>query len=37
MKYEILINDIIKELDSLILDFNVYYTFKNLDDKSELL
>lgn len=36
MKNDILINDIIKELDDLIFSFNIYYTFRDLDDNSEL-
>jgi len=30
MKNEILINDVIKELNTLILDFDAYYTLKNI-------
>ncbi len=30
MKNEILMNDVLKELDELILKFDVYYTFENL-------
>ena len=30
MKNELLISDIIKELDAVILKFDTYYTLKNL-------
>lgn len=30
MRNDVLINDVIKKLDSLILDFDTYYTLKNL-------
>lgn len=30
MKNEILINDVIKELNELILKFDTYYTIKNI-------
>lgn len=31
MKNDLLINDVLKELDSLILKFDAYYTMKNMD------
>lgn len=34
MKNEILINDVLKDLDELILKFDSYYTLKNLKGKS---
>ena len=30
MKNEILINDVIKEVDALMLKFDLYYTLKNI-------
>ena len=30
MRNEVLINEVLKELDELILKFNSYYTIKNL-------
>lgn len=32
MKSELLINDVIKKLNGLILDFNVYCTMNNIDE-----
>ena len=34
MKNDILINDVLKELDSLILKFDTYYTLKNIKNKN---
>ncbi len=35
MKNEILINDILKELDEVILKFDTYYTLKNLSQSQK--
>lgn len=35
MRNEILINNVIKELDNLIRDFEVYYTLKNMNENKK--
>lgn len=35
MKDDILISDVVKELDKLILKFDAYYTLKNLEKKKK--
>ncbi len=36
MKNEVLINEVLKELDDLILKFDTYYTLKNINQKSAM-
>lgn len=36
MKEDLLINDVIRKLNGLILDLNVYCTLKNIDDNHNL-
>lgn len=35
MKEDLLINDVIKKLNGLIMDFNVYCTLKNTEEETK--
>jgi len=36
MKEDLLINDVIRKLNGLIMDFNVYCTLKNAKEESKM-